>query len=62
MTLYTRDSVADCGLPSLPSQPKPKTTRQALIQKRMLDLKLATDVYDLRDAIYAILKELEVDR
>jgi hypothetical protein len=35
----------------------------------MLDLKLATDIYDLRDgvsdlrdAIYAILKELEVDR
>lgn len=26
----------------------------------MIDLKLSTDIYDLRDAVYAILKELEV--
>ena len=56
--------VEPSGLQYSDSQPAPKTTKpaQTKIQKLMIDLKLSTDVYDLRDAVYAILKELEVDR
>lgn len=62
--LRTQLPVEPSGLQYSDSQPQHKTTKpaQTKIQKLMIDLKLSTDVYDLRDAVYAILKELEVDR
>mgnify|MGYP001765103065 CR=1 FL=1 len=62
--LRMQQPVEPSGLQYSDSQPQPKTTKpaQTKIQKLMIDLKLSTDVYDLRDAVYAILKELEVDR
>ena len=62
--LRMQPPVEPCGLQYSDSQPQRKTTKpaQTKIQKLMIDLKLSTDIYDLRDAVYAILKELEVDR
>ena len=56
--LRMQQPAGDCGSQCLDLPPAPRNTRQRL----MLELKNATDLYDLREAVYAILKELENDR
>ena len=48
----------DCGSQCLDLPQAPRSTRQRL----MLELRNATDIYDLREAVYAILKDIEDDR
>ena len=49
---HSQTAAGDCGSQCLDLPQAPRSTRQRL----MLELKNATDIYDLREAVYAILK------